>query len=128
VDAFKGRGIKELGVTFVSLGRFRDMVCSGCFCGGEPLGISSVSSSSSSMTINFGETDGLLLELEAIGVRFIMKGSVVCWGFLLGVLGSSRCKLPARARRDCPIVGLLGDALACFEGDDDLDLLLGNEV
>ena len=36
--------------------------------------------------------------------------------------GGSIRKLPARARRDCAIVGPLGDPIARFEGDDDLDL------
>jgi hypothetical protein len=125
VDALKGRGVKGLGVTFESLGRFRDMACGGCFGGGEPLEIPA--GSSSSMTTNLGEADGLLFGLEATGVRLVAKGRVVCWSFLLGVQGSSTCKLPARARRDCPIVGLLGDALARFEGDGDLNLE-GEEV
>ena len=42
-----------------------------CLCGGEP-------GSSSSMTMNFGEADGLLFELKAMGVPFVAKGSVVC--------------------------------------------------
>lgn len=46
---------------------------------------------------------------------------------MLGVRGGSIRKPPSRARRDCVMVGLLGDALACFEGDDDLDLF-GEEL
>lgn len=65
MDAFKGRGVKELGFAFVSLGRFRDMV-------------SSTTTSPSSMTINFVEADGLVFELEATGVPFVAKGNVVC--------------------------------------------------
>lgn len=76
VNALKGRSVRELGVALVSLGRFRDMVWVGCFGGGDPLEISS--GSSSSMTINFGETHGLHLELEAMGARFIAKGNAVC--------------------------------------------------
>ena len=90
MDAFKGRGAKELGFAFVSLGRFRDMVWVH----------STMASSASSMTRNFGELEGLLFELETMGVRFVAKDNVVCRGFLLGVLGGSICKLPARARRD----------------------------
>ena len=68
VDASKGYGVKELGFAFVSLGRFRDMVWVS----------STITSSLSSMTINFGEAYGLPFELEAVGVRFVAKESVVC--------------------------------------------------
>ena len=74
-DALKGRGGKELVFAFVSLGRFRDVVWVGCLGSGEPL---EISSDSSSMMINFGEADALLFELEGVGVRFVMKGNVVC--------------------------------------------------
>lgn len=71
MDVVKGRGVKEVGLASTSLGRFQGMAWVGGLSGGEP-------GSSSSMMMNFGEADGLLFEVETMGVRFVAKGSVVC--------------------------------------------------